>query len=87
MKNISILGATGSIGTQTLDVVRKSKEEIKIIGVTANSSVEKMKEIIKEFKPKYVGMMDEESAMKIKKYCINNNLDIVVLEGMEGLKL
>ena len=62
MKNISILGVTGSVGTQTLDVVRKSTGEIKIIGVTANSSVEKMKEIINEFKPKYVGMMDIESA-------------------------
>ena len=86
MKNISILGVTGSVGTQTLDVVRKSGGEIKIIGVTANSSIEKMKEIIDEFKPKYVGMMDIESAKNIKNYCISNNLDIVVLEGMEGLK-
>lgn len=86
MKNISILGVTGSVGTQTLDVVRKSKDEIKIIGVTANSSIEKMKEIINEFKPKYVGMMDSESAKKIEEYCINNKLHIIVLEGMEGLK-
>ncbi|MBB6715095.1 1-deoxy-D-xylulose-5-phosphate reductoisomerase [Clostridium gasigenes] len=86
MKNISILGVTGSVGTQTLDVVRKSGEEIKIIGVTANSSIEKMKEIIDEFKPKYVGMMDIKSAKNIKNYCISNNLDIVVLEGMDGLK-
>ena len=85
MKKISILGVTGSVGTQTLDVIRKSIEEIKIIGVTANSSVEKMKEIIKEFKPKYVGMMDEESAKEIEKYCVYNNLHITVLSGMEGL--
>ena len=86
MKNISILGVTGSVGTQTLDVVRKSMGEIRIIGVTANSSVEKMKEIINEFKPKYVGMMDSESAKEIEKYCVNNNLHIKVLDGMEGLK-
>ncbi len=66
MKNISILGATGSIGTQTLDVIRKSEGEIKIIGVTANSSVEKIIEIIEEFKPKYVAMMDLKSAKKLK---------------------
>ena len=39
MKSISILGATGSIGTQTLDVIRNSKERINLIGITANSSV------------------------------------------------
>ena len=51
MKSISILGATGSIGTQTLDVIRNSKERINLIGITANSSVDKIKEIIQEFKP------------------------------------
>lgn len=86
MKNISILGVTGSVGTQTLDVVRKSGGEIKIIGVTANSSVEKMKEIIDEFTPKYVGMMHSESAEEIKKYCDDNKLDSIVLSGMEGLE-
>lgn len=86
MKNISILGVTGSVGTQTLDVVRKSNGEIKIIGVTANSSVEKMKEIISEFNPKYVGMMEDISAEKVEIYCSDNNLDTIVLSGMEGLK-
>ena len=37
MRNISILGATGSIGTQTLDVIRNSTEKINLIGITANS--------------------------------------------------
>ena len=46
MKKLSILGVTGSIGLQTLDVIRQSEEKIELIGVTANSSVEKMKEII-----------------------------------------
>ena len=86
MKKISILGVTGSVGTQTLDVARKSMGEIEIIGVTANSSIEKMKDIINEFKPKYVGMMDKKSAEEIKKYCSYNDLNITVLDGMEGLK-
>ena len=84
MKNISILGATGSIGLQTLDVVRKS-DDFNIIGVTANSSVDKIKEIIEEFNPKYVAMMDEKSSVEIKKYCETNKLDTIVLSGMEGL--
>lgn len=86
MKNISILGATGSIGTQTLDVIRKSKGEINLIGITANSSVNKIIEIIKEFKPKYVAMMDEESAKSVERFCIENSIDIVVYKGIEGLE-
>ena len=86
MKNISILGATGSIGTQTLDVIRKSKGEINLIGISANSSVNKIIEIIKEFKPKYVAMMDEESAKSVENFCIDNSIDIVVYKGIEGLE-
>lgn len=85
MKGISILGATGSIGTQTLDVIRKSKEDFKLIGITANSSVDKVKEIIKEFKPQYVAMMDEESSIKIKEFCLLNNYNVKVYGKMEGL--
>lgn len=85
MKNISILGATGSIGTQTLDVIRKSSGEIKLIGITANSSVDKVKEIIKEFNPKYVAMMDLSSAKEIEEYCNKNHSEIKVYSGIEGL--
>lgn len=86
MKNISILGATGSIGTQTLDVIRNSNNEINLVGITANSSVAKIKEIINEFNPKYVAMMDKTSAENIKSYCTNNNLDIKVYDGILGLE-
>lgn len=85
MKGISILGATGSIGEQTLDVIRKSGDDFKLIGVTANSSVEKMKEIIKEFQPKYVAMMDEKSSIEIKEFCLINNYKVKVYGEMEGL--
>ena len=86
MKNISILGATGSIGTQTLDVIRNSNKEINLIGITANSSVKKIKEIINEFKPKYVAMMDKDSAENRESYCKRNNLDIKVYSGILGLE-
>ena len=85
MKGISILGATGSIGEQTLDVIRKSKDSFKLIGVSANSSVDKMKEIIEEFEPQYVAMMDEESSIKIKEFCLLNNYKVKVYGKMEGL--
>lgn len=86
MKKISILGVTGSIGTQTLDVIRTSEENIKLIGATANSSVDKMIEIIKEFYPKYVAMMDSEAADRIDNFCIENNFSIEVFSGMKGLE-
>ena len=85
MKKLSILGATGSIGTQTLDVIRKSENELKLIGVTANTSVQKVIEIIEEFNPSYVGMMDSSAAQEIKDYCKSKNKNIEVLEGIEGL--
>lgn len=86
MKKISILGATGSIGTQTLDVVRNSNGEITLIGITANSSVNKVIDIINEFKPKYVGMMDKECAEKVRVYCKEHYPTIEVLSGLEGLE-
>lgn len=85
MRKLSILGVTGSIGTQTLDVIRNSSEKLELIGITANTSVKKIIEIIEEFNPKYVGMMDKKSAEDIRKYCIKNNRDIEVLDGIEGL--
>ncbi|WP_288477931.1 1-deoxy-D-xylulose-5-phosphate reductoisomerase [uncultured Clostridium sp.] len=84
MKKISILGVTGSIGLQTLDVARKS-EDIEVVGITANTSVLKIQEIIKEFKPKYVCMMDLNSAKEVKNFVKENNLDIEVYEGLEGI--
>lgn len=85
MKKLSILGVTGSIGTQTLDVIRKSKGDLKLIGITANTSVKKVIEIIEEFNPSYVAMMDRKCADDVKDYCIENKKDITVLDGMLGL--
>lgn len=85
MRNISILGATGSIGTQTLDVIRQSKEELRLIAISANTSVKKVIEIIEEFNILYVAMMDKKSAEEIKKYCDDNNKNIEVYNGIEGL--
>ena len=85
MKNISILGATGSIGTQTLDVIRNSEGKINLIGITANSSVDKIKEIIGEFEPKYVAMMDENSSKIIEEFCNKEYPNIQVFNGIDGL--
>ena len=84
MKKITILGSTGSIGTQTLDVVRKNKDKFEVVAISANSSVDLLLEQILEFSPKYVAVYNEESAKKLKDM-IPNNINIEVLSSMEGL--
>lgn len=84
MKRITILGSTGSIGTQTLDVVRNNKDKFEVVAISANSSVDLLLEQILEFNPKYVAVYNEESANKLKNM-IPNNIDIEVLSSMEGL--
>ena len=85
MKKITILGVTGSIGTQTLDVIRKDINNLSIVGISANTSFDKVIQVIEEFEPKYVAMMDEEAYLKLKKYCKDKKISTEVLQGIEGL--
>src|SRR3989338_1678616 len=80
MKKLSILGSTGSIGTQTLDIVKNNPEEFKIIGLTTNNNIELLKKQILEFKPEAVAVMDEENADLLKK-----SVDINVYSSIEGI--
>lgn len=81
MKKISILGSTGSIGTQTLEIVEKNNE-LQVIGLTTNTNIEKLYEQILKFNPKVVAVMDEKKALELKSKV---NKEITVLSGMEGL--
>lgn len=85
MKHITLLGATGSIGSQTLDVVRKEKDNFKLIAVSAYKNYEKIISIINEFNPKYAVLMEEDSYNKLKEYCKIHSKDTEILLGMEGL--
>jgi 1-deoxy-D-xylulose-5-phosphate reductoisomerase len=85
VKKLTILGVTGSIGTQTLDVVRNDIENFNVVGISANISWEKIIPIIEEFKPKYVAMMDEAASLKLKKYCTQKKDTTEILHGLEGL--
>ena len=80
MKHISILGSTGSIGTQTLEIVRQFQDEFKIVGLTTNKNIELMRQQIKEFKPKAVAVMDFKRANELK-----NFTSCQVYSGIEGL--
>lgn len=86
MKKISILGSTGSIGKQTLDVVREHRDKFEIVAISANSNIELLLEQIVEFKPKYVTVFEENKALKLKEM-LPKNIEIEVLAGMEGLKI
>ena len=86
MKKISILGSTGSIGTQTLDIVRINKD-IKVVGLSANSNVDLLLKQIEEFEPELVCVFREDKACELKERL--KSLNIVkqpeVVSGMEGL--
>ena len=82
MKKIAILGSTGSIGTQTLDVVRNQKD-LQVISLVAGSNIALMEQQIAEFHPKMVSIWDEEKAMELKKRVTDPSVEI--LSGMDGM--
>ena len=83
MKKIGILGSTGSIGTQTLEIVRRHREEIQVTALAAGSSVVLMERQIREFSPRAVALWSEEACRDLRVRV--RDLDIRVLSGMEGL--
>lgn len=81
MKELIILGASGSIGTQTLDIVREFSDEFRVLGCSVGSDLEKAKKIIEEFKPKIVVTKTEEDKIYLNKF-----FDDVIFEfGDSGL--
>ena len=82
MKKISILGSTGSIGVQTLDVVR-STGDFQVMALTTNRNIDLLKKQIEEFKPLLAVVMDEEKAKELKK--IMGETKTVIKSGMDGL--
>lgn len=82
MKKIAVLGSTGSIGTQTLEVVRYNKD-IQVTALAAGGNVKLMEEQIREFKPGLACLWDEEKAKELRAAVAD--LDVKVASGMEGL--
>lgn len=82
MKKIAILGSTGSIGTQTLDVVRNNKD-LEVVALAAGSNITRLEEQILEFRPKVVSVWDEQKAKELREKV--KHLDVKVLSGMDGL--
>ena len=83
MKKIAILGSTGSIGTQTLEIVREQAGELEVLGLAAGGNVELMESQVREFKPRLVCMWTEEAAADLKTRVAD--MDVKVVYGMDGL--
>lgn len=83
MKKIAILGSTGSIGTQTLDVIRAHSDELEVVALAVSSNKERLKEQIREFHPELVSLSDEKKAQELKEELAGEAVEVVC--GMDGL--
>lgn len=83
MKKVVLLGSTGSIGTQTLEVVSAYSDRLSVIALAAGSNVERMEQQIREYKPSYAVMWTEEAAAALREKV--KDTDVKVLAGMDGL--
>ncbi len=82
MKKVAVLGSTGSIGTQTLDVVR-ANDDLEVVGLAAGSNVEMLEKQIREFHPRLVAVWKEEAARDLAVRV--QDLDVKIVSQMGGL--
>ena len=82
MKKIAILGSTGSIGTQTLDVVR-ANEDLEVVGLSAGNNIDKLEEQIREFHPRLAAVWNEDAARDLAVRV--RDLDVKIVSSMDGL--
>ncbi len=82
MKYISIIGSTGSIGTQSLDIVR-TNEDLKVVALAAGSNITLLEKQAREFKPDIIGIWDEDKAKELR--IALSEFDIRIVSGMDGL--
>ena len=82
MKYIAILGSTGSIGTQTLEVVR-AQQDIKVTALSAGDNIDLLEQQIREFRPALAAVKTEEKAKELALRI--SDLNVPVLSGMDGL--
>ena len=83
MKSIGILGSTGSIGTQTLEIARNYHDEIQVAALAAGTNVTLLEQQIREFKPRMAALWSEDSARDLRDRI--RDLDVKVVSGMDGL--
>ncbi len=84
MKTIVILGSTGSIGTNTLDIVERFPGEFRVAGLTAGTNDEKLEKQIRRLKPRIVALSNESAAARLRERC--TGLPIEILSGTDGVR-
>ena len=83
MKKIYLLGSTGSIGVNTLDVVERNPESFQIFAMCAGSNVDLFADQIRKFKPKVVALFDTQKISTLKEQVVD--LDVEILSGEAGI--
>lgn len=87
MIGVTVLGSTGSIGTSTLDVLRRHPGQFRVVALAANSSVDKLLEQVVEFQPPYAVLVDRTAAEQLRQHIANNGLATEVLDGADALEV
>jgi len=87
MKGVTILGATGSIGMSTLDVLRRHPERYRVVGLSANTEVERLAELCRMHHPQYAVMADARAAEQLRERLRKIDGGIEVLAGAAGLEI
>lgn len=85
MKNISILGSTGSIGTQALEVVSENSDALNIVGLTTNTSIDLLEKQIDAYAPRIVCVMDGDAALVLEQRLKKKGSSVEVVTGLDGL--
>ena len=85
MKGITVLGSTGSIGVNTLDVISRHADKYKIKALTANTNDDLIREQCIKHQPEFAVMVDEDSALRLEQKLKDQAPDVTVLSGVDGL--
>ena len=84
MRNVAILGSTGSIGTQTLDIISQNSSELNVVALSAGSNIELLEKQIRQYKPSLVAVWDDKKAAELRQN-ISDLSGVQVVSQMEGL--
>jgi len=83
MKNIAILGSTGSIGTQTLDIVDGSDGELNVVALSAGRNIKLIEEQTRKYRPELICVHNEDDAAELAVRL--KDIDVKIVHGMDGL--
>ena len=83
--NVAVLGSTGSIGVNTLDVISRQKDQYNVFALSANSNIEKLFKQCQEFIPRFAVVNDEQAAAKLELQIADTGIETTVLQGQKAL--